>query len=178
MSKKIANQFEKECPICGGKIWGRGEKVLIEGAKITVCQSCAQFGIKIKSKPKITATSKELYTKPKSSVKKVVHRREIEESVEIVNDYAIRIRNARNSHGFNQDQFAQKLNEKPSLLRRIEAGKVKPTIKLAKKIEKVYNIKLIKKIDEIEPTVHQSQYMKKSNGSSLGDIAYVKKKKK
>jgi putative transcription factor len=178
MSKKIANHFEKECPICGGKIWGRGEKVIIEGAKITVCQSCAQYGIKIKSKPKITATSKELYPKPKSSVKKVVYRRAIEESVEIVSDYAMRIRNARNSRGFNQDQFAQKLNEKPSLLRRIEAGKVVPTIMLAKKIEKVYDIKLLKKIDEIEPTGHQSQYMKKSNGSSLGDIAYVKKKKK
>ena len=178
MSKNIANQFEKECPICGGKIWGRGEKVLIEGAKLTVCQSCAQFGIKIKLKPKMMDTSKALYPKPKSSTRKVVHRREIEESVEIVRDYATRIRNVRNARGFNQDQFAQKLNEKPSLLRRIEAGKVEPTIKLAKKIEKVYNIKLLKKIDEIEPTGHQSQYMKKSNGSSLGDIAYVKKKKK
>ncbi|GAI53951.1 unnamed protein product, partial [marine sediment metagenome] len=68
MSKNIANQFEKECPICGGKIWGRGEKVIIEGAKITVCQSCAQFGVKIKSKPNITATSKKFYSKPKSSV--------------------------------------------------------------------------------------------------------------
>ncbi len=174
MSKNIANQFEKECPICGGKIWGKGEKVIIEGAKIIVCQSCAQFGVKIKSKPKKTAT---LYSKPKSSVKKVIYRREIEESVEFVSDYAIRIRNARNARGFNQDQFAQKLNEKPSLLRRIEAGKVEPTIKLAKKIEKVYKIKLLKKIDEIEPTGHQSQYMKKSSGSSLGDIAYVKKKK-
>ncbi len=48
MSKKISSQFEKECPICGGKIWGRGQKVLIEGAKITVCQSCAQYGVKIK----------------------------------------------------------------------------------------------------------------------------------
>ena len=176
MSKKIANQFEKECPICGGKIWGRGEKVIIEGARITVCQSCAQFGVKIKSKSKVTATSKKLYTK--SSVKKGVRRREIEESVEFVSDYAIKIRNARNARGFNQDQFAQKLNEKPSLLRRIEAGKVEPTIKLAKKIEKVYNIKLLKKVDEIEPTTPQSKYMKKSSGSSLGDIAYVKKKKK
>jgi putative transcription factor len=178
MSKKIANQFEKECPICGGKIWGRGEKVLIEGAKITVCQSCAQFGVKIKSKPQITDSSKKLYPKPKSSAKKVVHQRKIEESVEIVSDYAIRIRNVRNARGFNQDQFAQKLSEKPSLLRRIEAGKVEPTTKLAKKIEKVYNIKLLKKIDEIEPTINQNQYMKKSGGSSLGDIAYVKKKKK
>ncbi|MBY8987103.1 MAG: TIGR00270 family protein [Candidatus Lokiarchaeota archaeon] len=177
MSKKIVNEYEKECPICGGKIWGRGEKVLIEGAKITVCQSCAQFGVKIKSKPKMTDTYKELYPKPKSSVKKVAHPRGIEESIEIVDDYVVRIRNARNARGLNQDQFAQKLNEKPSLLRRIEAGKVEPTIMLAKKIEEVYNIKLLKQIDEIEPTAKQSQYMKKSSGSSLGDIAYVKKKK-
>ena len=82
MSKKIESQFEKDCPICGGKIWGRGEKVLIEGAKITVCQSCAQYGIKIKSKPIRTDISKALYPKSKSTVKKVVHRKEIEENVE------------------------------------------------------------------------------------------------
>ncbi|NVM43463.1 MAG: TIGR00270 family protein [Candidatus Lokiarchaeota archaeon] len=178
MSKKLTDEYEKECPICGGKIWGRGEKVLIEGAKIVVCQSCAQFGVKIKLKTKIAPSNKGLYPKPKSSVTKVVRPREIEESVEIVSDYVTKIRKARNSRGLNQDQFAQKLNEKPSLLRRIEAGKVEPTIKLAKKIEDVYNIKLLKQVDEIEPTAKQSQYMKKANGSSLGDIAYVKKKKK
>jgi putative transcription factor len=178
MSKKLADDYEKECPICGGKIWGRGEKVLIEGAKITVCQSCAQFGVKIKTKPKTMTSSRNAYPKPKSSTKKVVRIREIEESVEIVSDYVVRIRKARNARGLNQDQFAQKLNEKPSLLRRIEAGKVKPTIKLAKKIEEVYNIKLLKQVDEIEPSAKQSQYMKKNSGSSLGDIAYIKKKKK
>jgi len=178
MSKKIANEYEKECPICSGKIWGRGVKVLIEGANITVCQSCAQFGDRIKSNPKMTSSSKKVYPKSKSSVEKVVHSIKIEESVEIVSDYVVRIRNARNARGLNQDQFAQKLNEKPSLLRRIEAGKVEPTIKLAKKIAEVYNIKLIKQVDEIEPTAKQNQYMKKSSGSSLGDIAYVKKKKK
>jgi putative transcription factor len=178
MSKKLDDEYEKECPICGGKIWGRGEKVLIEGAKITVCQSCAQFGVKIKIKPKIASSNKGLYPKPKSSVTKVVRSREIEESVEIVSDYVTRIRKARNSRGLNQDQFAQKLNEKPSLLRRIEAGKVEPTLNLAKKIEDVYNIKLLKQVDEIEPSAKQSQYMKKASGSSLGDIAYVKKKKR
>ncbi|MHA2289058.1 MAG: helix-turn-helix domain-containing protein [Promethearchaeota archaeon] len=160
MSKKISSEFEKDCPICGGKIWGRGEKVLIEGAKITVCQSCAQFGVKIRPKPKMKTVNRELRPKSKSSTGKVVRPREIEESVEIVGDYVARIR------------------KEPSLLRRIEAGKVEPTIKLAKKIEEVYNIKLLKQVDEIEPSAKQSQYMKKSSGSSLGDIAYVKKKKK
>lgn len=178
MSKKISSQFEKECPICGGKIWGRGQKVLIEGAKITVCQSCAQYGVKIKNFPRATDKVKQNYAKPKSAAKKKVYSREIDDGLEIVADYVNRIRKARNSRGLNQDQFAQKLNEKPSLLRRIEAGKVIPTIKLAKKIEQVYEITLVKKVDEIEPSITQDKYMKKSSSSSLGDIAIVKKRKK
>ena len=177
MSKKISSQFEKECPICGGKIWGRGQKVLIEGAKITVCQSCAQYGVKIKNVPKTTDKVRQNYSKPNASSKKKAYTRQIDDGLEIVVDYVNKIRNARNSRGLNQDQFAQKLNEKPSLLRRIEAGKVEPTIKLAKKIEQVYGITLVKKVDEIEPSTTQNKYMKKSGSTSLGDIAIVKKKK-
>ncbi len=174
----MSNQFEKECPICGGKIWGRGQKVLIEGAKITVCQSCAQYGVKIKNVPRTTDKVKQNYAKPKFPAKKKAYNREIDNGLEIVADYVTRIRNSRNSRGLNQDQFAQKLNEKPSLLRRIEAGKVEPTIKLAKKIEQAYEITLVKTIDEVEPSTTQNKYMKKSGGSSLGDIAVVKRRKK
>ena len=177
MSKKRSSQFEKECPICGGKIWGRGQKVLIEGAKITVCQSCAQYGVKIKNVPKTTDKVRQNYAKPNAYSKKKAYTRQIDDGLEIVVDYVNKIRNARNSRGLNQDQFAQKLNEKPSLLRRIEAGKVEPTIKLAKKIEQVYEITLVKKVDEIEPSTTQNKYMKKSGSTSLGDIAIVKKKK-
>ena len=178
MSKKISSQFERDCPICGGKIWGRGQKVLLEGAKITVCQSCAQYGVKIKNDARFTDKVKQSYDKPKSSIKKKVYNRQIDDGLEIVADYVSKIRKARTSRGLNQDQFAQKLNEKPSLLRRIEAGKVEPTIKLAKKIEKVYEITLIKKVDEIEPSTTQNKYMKKSSSTSLGDIAIVKRRKK
>ena len=79
--------------------------------------------------------------------------------------------------GLNQEEFAQKLNEKPSLMRRIEAGKVEPTLELAKKIENVYQIKLLKEIDSLEPSEKGSAYMKTSTGSTLGDIAFIKKKK-
>jgi putative transcription factor len=178
MAKKGLNNLDKQCPICGGLIWGKGQKVLIEGAKITVCESCAQHGIKIREKP--------LYSKPKgiSSQKQKAlkksyrYQRENLNEIEVTNNYASLIRKARTSRGLNQDQFAQKLNEKPSLLRRIEAGKVEPTIKLAKKIEVVYKIKLLKKVNEVEISAKASKYMKKPTGSSLGDIAFIKKKKK
>ncbi|MFX0057828.1 MAG: multiprotein bridging factor aMBF1 [Candidatus Hodarchaeota archaeon] len=178
MAKKGSNNLDKECPICGGLIWGRGQKVVIEGAKISVCESCAQYGIKVHEKPPIsqkTVISSQKRTKfPKHHNVKT----ENLEDIEVINNYASIIRKARTSLGLNQDQFAQKLNEKPSLLRRIEAGKVEPTIKLARKIEQVYNIKILKKVDEVEVTAKASQFMKKSTGTSLGDIAFIKKKKK
>ncbi|MFX1274877.1 MAG: multiprotein bridging factor aMBF1 [Promethearchaeota archaeon] len=173
MSKRGFNQDEKECPICGSLIWGKGQTVLLEGAKITVCQVCAKHGQKIHERPPSNINVR--YKTRQSTQKKKIRRPEESLEKEIVEDYAKRIRNTRTKNNLTQEQFAQKINEKPSLLRRIEAGKAKPTIKLAKKLEKSYDILLLKEADEIE--VNTSQFMKKSTGTSLGDIAFIKKKK-
>ncbi|MHA1883504.1 MAG: multiprotein bridging factor aMBF1 [Promethearchaeota archaeon] len=172
------DNIDKECPICGGIIWGKGQKVLLEGAKITVCDNCAQYGKKIVKTTTNYQTKKVYQKKPQSVSRKHPVKSERIEELEIISDYPKKIRNARNTRGLNQDQFAQKLNEKPSLLRRIEAGKVEPTIKLAKKIEKMYNIKLLKSTDAIEITSKDQKFMKKSTGTSLGDIAFVKRREK
>ncbi|UCD02095.1 MAG: TIGR00270 family protein [Promethearchaeota archaeon] len=177
MPKPQYNEIDKECPICGSIIWGRGQRVILEGAKITVCLNCAQHGIKIQ-KPAVSTHFKKPPSRNRESLtKKQISKKEIINELEISPDYAKKIRNVRNSLGLNQDQFAQKLNEKPSLIRRIEAGKVEPTIKLAKKIEDVYKIEILKKVDEIEANVQDSKFMKRSSGTSLGDIAFIKKKK-
>ena len=177
MPKQRSNEFDKMCPICGGIIWGKGQRVLIEEAKITVCQNCAQHGIKIRENISKSFKKKALLSTKASQPKRNINKNLVVNEIEIVPEYAKTIRNSRNSLGLNQDQFAQKLNEKPSLLRRIEAGKVEPTIELAKKIEKVYNIKLLQKGDGNDKSVKDSKYMKKSTAASLGDIAFIKKKK-
>ncbi len=178
MAKKNSSQFDKECQICGGAIWGKGFKVLLEGAKITVCQSCAQDGTIIQDKKKDFSQNKRTYSQPSKKQKKQYSVSKKFENLEIVVDYAKIIANTRNKQGLNQDQFAQKLNEKPSLLKRIESGKVEPTFEIAKKIETMYGVKLTKEIDAIEASFSDSKYMKKTSGSSLGDIAIIKKKKK
>ena len=177
MSSKRINDTEKECQICGGLIWGRGVKVIIEGAKITVCQNCAQHGKKIVKKTTSIPQRKVGQFRKTSNTKSIKSRIEPQTELEIVEDYTIKIRKIRQSLGLNQDQFAQKLNEKPSLLKRIETGKVKPSIKLAKKIEKVYGIKLITTSEIVDISPQVGKYMKKSSGTSLGDMAFVKKKK-
>ncbi|MFX1302807.1 MAG: multiprotein bridging factor aMBF1 [Promethearchaeota archaeon] len=177
MSKPRYNEIDKECPICGSIIWGKGQKVLLEGVKMTVCHNCAQHGTKIYKLPIKTHIKKPYSHKKARPIKRQMSKKDKIDELELIPDYAAKIRNARNSRGLNQDQFAQKLNEKPSLLRRIEAGKVEPTIKLAKKIEDVYKIKLLKEADEIESNIQDNKYMKRSTGTSLGDIAFIKKKK-
>ncbi|KKM99718.1 hypothetical protein LCGC14_1145020 [marine sediment metagenome] len=178
MPKLGSNKFDKECPICGGIIWGRGQRVLLEGTKITVCQNCAQHGI-ILHEPLLNRSKTHTHysIKARPSKRKGIKKTLIDD-LEIVPEFAKKIKNVRNLLGLNQDQFAQKLNEKPSLLRRIETGKVEPTIKLAKKIQEVYNIILLQKSDDsIEAKVRDSKYMKKSSRTSLGDLAFIKKKK-
>lgn len=177
MSGKRINDTEHKCEICDSIIWGRGVKVIIEGAKITVCQNCAQHGKKIvKKTPSASQRKVEQYRKSERT-KTYKSQNEPQRELEIVEDFTIKIRKVRQSLGLNQDQFAQKLNEKPSLLRRIETGKAKPSIKLAKKIEKVYGIKLITTSETIDTSTQVGKYMKKSSGTSLGDMAFVKKKK-
>jgi len=166
-------KVDKECPICGGIIWGGGEKVLIEGAKMRVCQSCAQHGKKIRSKSRPSSRSRKKYSK--SSKKPTSSSKPRGPEVVIVDDYHQRIRNAREKRNLTQAKFAQKLKEKESLIRRIESKKTKPTIKLAKKIEKTYGISLLKKSGPVK--VDTNKYMKNrkdSGGVSLG--AFIKKK--
>ena len=176
MNSKRINDTDKECQICGSIIWGKGIKVIIEGAKITVCQNCAQYGKKIQTKAHSEQKGKLVQYKDKPARKNTKPRINQQEELEIIEDYAVKIRKKRQSLGLNQDQFAQKLNEKPSLLRRIETGKAKPTIKLARKIQKIYGIKLITTSETTESSTQINKYMKKSTGSSLGDMAFVRKK--
>ncbi|MBI4159018.1 TIGR00270 family protein [Candidatus Woesearchaeota archaeon] len=117
------------CHICGASR-ERLVKSLIEGTSVSVCENCAKFGRTIENsvkRIKKTATSK------------------VEEIDIIEDDYFLKIKNARERKGLTQDELAKILAEKESSLHHIEAGKLKPTIELAKKIEKTLGISIISK---------------------------------
>ncbi|MHA1149259.1 MAG: multiprotein bridging factor aMBF1 [Promethearchaeota archaeon] len=169
---------ENECPICGGVIWGKGKKVLIEGAKMTVCNACAQHGIKIKPNIQRIQQKTSLPKKPSKPTYKTSSFKPKDDfdEFELVADYADRIRKARIKSNLSQELFAQKIHEKVSLMKRIETGKAKPTISLAKKIEKTYNISLLQK-NMAQEEINYKSYIKRGSRSSLGDIAFIKKRK-
>ena len=110
-----------QCDLCGKE--GSTVQASIEGVNMTVCRDCGKFG-KIIDAPK--------RTQPK--FKREI--RELETSNVVVLDIAQKIRSAREQKGLNQEDFAKLVNEKASIIHKIESGSFKPSIPLAKKLEK------------------------------------------
>ena len=182
MFNKNSNYID-DCPICGGKIW-KPSHIIVEGVRVTVCQSCSKLG----QKTSITSSSK---TQSKIFFKKPIRRKSVstphiarpkvkkddESDLQIVSDFAVKIKKAREKNKLTQEKFALKLHEKESLIRSLENGKRIPTISLAKKIEKTYNVKLIeKKIDD--ESDYRRYIQQKKAPTTLGDMIVIRKKKK
>jgi uncharacterized protein (TIGR00270 family) len=176
-------KISDDCPICGGKIW-KPAHVIIEGAKVTVCQSCSRLGMKTirstphKSQPTIA------YKKPikATTLKKPKEygsqdRKDTGSNLKIIENYSNKIRNIRSKHKLTQREFALKLHEKESLIKSIESGKREPTIALAMKIEKTFGIKLTEKEEE-NGYVDARFLQNKKKPLTLGDMVVIKKKKK
>ena len=141
------------CELCGKH--GQEVRALVEGTELTVCPTCARFG-KILQKPVVKAPK---VVAPKKEVLEVV-----------VPEYAKLVREAREKSGMTQKEFARMLNEKESVLQKIENGTFVPPISMAKKLEKLLKIKLVT-VEEEEKTTMQKT---KSGTLTIGDIIKAK----
>jgi putative transcription factor len=92
---------------------------------------------------------------------------------EIVDDFGIRIRNARMEKGWTQKDLAMEIKERELLIKKVEKGDLIPEDDLRLKLEKVLGIRLIdvteeedakRKADTLVPT--------------LGDVISIKKVQK
>ena len=157
------------CELCGKKT-ERVVKAKIEGVVMEVCPSCAKLG-EVISERKIESFKKPVLRK------KVLEKKEVVE--EVVDDYGKKIRKEREKRGWKMEDLAKKLNEKESLIHKIENEDIMLNIDLAKKIERLLGIRLVVKVEE-EEDVENKDY---GGGSSLtlGDLlkkAIEKSKKK
>ena len=133
------------CELCGREIRGVAYKVVIDRAEFLVCSRCAR-GRTVVKVINFNQRYSDLSKRQKMARRSPRFRREIVE--EIVEDYAERIREARERMGLTRELLAAMVGEKESTIRRIEAGTLQPTIKLARKLEKVLKIKLVEMYEE------------------------------
>jgi putative transcription factor len=166
------------CEVCGCKIPGKSFNAIIEGARLTVCGECAKHGKICYDEPK----PKPVFQKPKAAT--VTFRIQtkptlppVDTTVELSEDYGTRIRKAREKLGLSHEELGKRLNEKVSLLRKIETGKMTPSDKLATALEHVLKVKLI--VPKKEEKIPQAKTLQTASRElTLGDLIQLNKRGK
>ena len=164
-----------ECEICGKEVPENNTiRAKIEGTVMVVCKECSKLGKiqKAPPKPKFVKQNKTKKSQNKKNNRKN-YSRDDEPSEELVEDFNNIVRNARESKDWSREDLGKKINERVSVITRIETGKMTPDIKLTKKLEKALNIKLLEKIDKID----LNQFINNNSGErTLGNVVKIKRK--
>jgi putative transcription factor len=138
-----------ECEICGATIVGKAQYITIGSSKLRVCRACARYGTSTsESQPAKARTLLGSFTSEQEQLARAKQRlyeqmdHELEEELEIPEDFGRRIKEARERVGLKQAELAQRINEKQSLLRKIEHEEIMPTDEVRAKLERVLKISL------------------------------------
>jgi putative transcription factor len=145
-----------QCEMCGTEV-PNPKTVKVEGAELDVCDECADFGTEVKQDSSSTTSTKYSTSSSGSSGSSGGssgsgssggssggrRRRDMfDEMEELASDYDDRIRNAREAAGLSQEELANELKEKASVIRKVERGDSLPSDDVREKLEKELGISL------------------------------------
>jgi putative transcription factor len=111
---------------------GKPYRIYVEGAYMTVCESCAKYG---KPADSVNPPREKHVDKAKKTSQDIPE-------YEIVDNYGQIIRGIREGMGLTQEKFGIKCGVKPSLLAKIEQQKIIPDYQTIRKLETSLKIKL------------------------------------
>jgi putative transcription factor len=164
------------CEVCGRKIIGPPNRAVIEGARMLACGECAKLGsvyFEAKNEPLMKKVTRRL-PKPVLPTRRQPALSETE-TTELVENFSGKIRQAREKMGLTLEEFGKKINEKASVLRKIETGKMTPDNILSEKLEHALHMKLLVPVSE--PKVPTKALAGPRTPPTLGDLIKVRKEK-
>lgn len=160
------------CELCGKEV-PHLKTAIIEGAVLKVCEDCAKFGEEIderevrkyvKGRPAITE-------KLESRERRMKEKDILEEEEVLAPDYSGRVKEGRIRLGLNKEELAKKINEKRSVIAKVESGELVPDKELTRKLEKFLNIDLMIKPEPL----HVQKKTGERRGLTLGDLIRIEK---
>lgn len=90
--------------------------------------------------------------------------------MELVEDYGEVVRRARMRMGLTQEDLAKQLKEKLTIIKKIEAEEFRPSLQLARRLEKVLGVRLLIPPEEPLDVKEFKAEALKGRGVSLGDL--------
>jgi len=146
-----------QCEMCG-KETSTPNRVKVEGAELDVCDECTDFGTAVDTGDSGATTSTKYSTDSSSSSSAGGSSSTttttsggggggrstdmFEDIDEVAQDYDQRIREAREAAGLSQEELAKQLNEKASLIRKLEHGDTLPSDEVQRELEGALDIDL------------------------------------
>jgi putative transcription factor len=149
------------CELCGKE--ASLVPAIVEGSQLQVCAGCGKYGNVLKQSPAAVRARAPAAQEPKRAV-------EVES---IVSDYGGRIRAAREKRGLSQKDFSRLIAEKESLISKLEAGQLEPTLLVARKLERLLGITLVERQAAAQEA---PQAPKRDAALTIGDIAHIRER--
>ena len=139
------------CEMCGKDVESTS-RVQIEGSILRLCADCARFG-KVLDPPPAPPTALRAPTlvgRPGGASRTGGGPRRMEErdlyqeigEMELAPDWAKRIRLAREALHWTPEEFGKKLNEKKSVVLKLESGSFRPPDDLVRRVERLLKVRL------------------------------------
>jgi len=143
------------CEMCGKDVVATS-RVRIEGTILALCPDCARFGTPVDPVPATSMAApasgfaRAPPTAPGSGARISAPRRRLEErdlyqeigEMELAPDWPRRVRVAREARNWTPEELGKKLNEKKSVVLKIESGSFHPPDALVKKLEHLLHVRL------------------------------------
>jgi len=129
-----------ECEMCGNPIHGKPIRVRIEGTVMSTCKRCARFGVEEEVRRREAPRHTPGRARP-------APKKEFPEELELAEDCGARIKQAREKRGMTQEELGNLLNERASVIARLESQRIGISGKMARKIEKLLDIKLFEELE-------------------------------
>jgi putative transcription factor len=142
-----------QCEMCGAESSSL-TTTKVEGAELQLCDDCTEFGTEVRTESSSSSSTKYSTSSSSSSSSSSggsnstggggrTRRRDMFDDMdELAADYDDRIRSAREERGLSQEELAAELNEKASLIRKLERGDMLPSDDVQSELEAELDIVL------------------------------------
>ncbi len=145
------------CEMCGTE-QERLRPVSVEGIRLRLCDRCSRFGEEIRPAKTQPVT---LPGAPRTRTDRL----SLETEYDLAPDFPNRLRRAREAFGWRREELARRINEKLSVLEKLEKGRMRPPDTLVAKLERVLKIRLRERVEEGEAPPHTE-----TTPLTLGDL--------
>jgi putative transcription factor len=116
---------------------------MVDGVKMMLCPGCMQHGKGIVTPAKPAASNKPILERIKRPKEKDVYK---DMNKELVSNWNTIIKGAREKKGLSREELGFKIGERTVTISKIENGDLRPSDKVAEKLEKELDINLFEEV--------------------------------